>query len=63
MLDALNLVLAAAALIGGVAAYYYYEDASLLLRVAPAPVADAFCASRLAEGGHLFILDRTLPAS
>ncbi len=49
-------------------------QASLLLRVAPAPVADAFCASRLAEGGHLFgtlpsgvdfgaILDRTLPAS
>jgi putative acyl-CoA dehydrogenase len=49
-------------------------QASLLLRVAPAPVADAFCASRLAESGHLFgtlpsgvdfgaILDRTLPAT
>ena len=29
-------------------------QASLLLRAAPAPVADAFCASRLAGGGRLF---------
>jgi putative acyl-CoA dehydrogenase len=29
-------------------------QASLLLRAAPAPVADAFCASRLAEGDALF---------
>ena len=34
-------------------------QASLLLRVAPAPVADAFCASRLGDGGRLF---GTLPA-
>jgi putative acyl-CoA dehydrogenase len=47
-------------------------QASLLLRVAPAPVADAFCASRLADGGRLFgtlardtdfpaLLERALP--
>ena len=34
-------------------------QASLLLRVAPGPVADAFCASRLGGGGRLF---GTLPA-
>jgi putative acyl-CoA dehydrogenase len=34
-------------------------QASLLVRVAPAPVADAFCASRLEVGGNLF---GTLPA-
>ncbi len=48
-------------------------QASLLLRVAPAPVADAFCASRLGDGGRLFgtlpagtdfaaLLERALPA-
>jgi putative acyl-CoA dehydrogenase len=47
-------------------------SASLLLRVAPAPVADAFCASRLGDGGKLFgalpagtdfaaLLERALP--
>jgi putative acyl-CoA dehydrogenase len=35
-------------------------QASLLLRVAPAPIADAFCASRLGDGGRLF---GTLPAA
>jgi putative acyl-CoA dehydrogenase len=35
-------------------------QASLLLRHAPAPVADAFCAGRLGEGGRAF---GTLPAS
>jgi putative acyl-CoA dehydrogenase len=35
-------------------------QASLLVRHAPAPVADAFCASRLAGGGRMF---GTLPAS
>ena len=48
-------------------------QASLLLRVAPGPIADAFCASRLGGGGRLFgalpartdfaaILERALPA-
>jgi putative acyl-CoA dehydrogenase len=35
-------------------------QASLLVRHAPAPVADAFCAGRLGEGGRVF---GTLPAS
>ena len=35
-------------------------QASLLVRHAPAPVADAFCAGRLGEGGRMF---GTLPAS
>jgi putative acyl-CoA dehydrogenase len=36
-------------------------QAALLARFAPAPVADAFCATRLTDGGHGHY--GTLPAS